>query len=72
MKTYKITLGCKENPEAKTPAANMPSQIAEKIKTRRADLLRKLNIKLMKDYKKKLNSKELAVAIEQIKPDKIA
>jgi len=55
----------------KTPAAKFPKQIDEKIKARRAKILRDLSVKLAENYKKKFKSKELEVALEQIKQDKI-
>lgn len=55
----------------KTPAAKMPNQVAEKTKARRAKILRELGVKLAQDYKKKFEGRELEIAIEQIKQDKI-
>ncbi|MDP2708729.1 MAG: MiaB/RimO family radical SAM methylthiotransferase [bacterium] len=55
----------------RTPAFKMPNQVDEKTKKRRAELLRKLNLKLMADYKKKFKNKELEIVMEQIKGDKI-
>ncbi len=56
---------------AKTPAAKMTNQVDEKTKKRRAEILRKLSLKLMGDYKNKFKNKELEIVIEQIKQDKI-
>lgn len=55
----------------KTPAAKMPYRVEEKTKARRADELRKLNLKLMKNYKKKFKGMKLKIAVEQISQDKI-
>lgn len=56
---------------AKLPAAKMPGQIDEKNKARRAGLLRKLGVKLAADYKKQFRGRELEIAVEQIKQNKI-
>ncbi|MBI4779633.1 radical SAM protein [Candidatus Falkowbacteria bacterium] len=55
----------------KTPAAKLPNQIEEKIKARRAKILRKLGIKLAEDYKNKFKGRNLEVAIEQVKRDRL-
>ena len=55
----------------KTPAAKMPEQVNEKVKIKRAKILRQLSAKLAEDYKKKFKGKELLVVIEQIKQNKI-
>ena len=55
----------------KTPAAKMPDQVKEKTKACRAKKLRELGIKLAKDYKNKFKGRELKIAVEQIKSDKI-
>lgn len=55
----------------KTPASKFSGQVEEKIKARRAGILRRLGVKLAEDYKKKFKGRELEVAIEQIKQDKI-
>ncbi len=54
---------------AKTPAAKFTGQIKEKIKARRAEVLRQLGVKLAEDYRKKFKGRELELAIEQIKKD---
>jgi len=56
---------------AKLPAAKLPGQVSEKIKARRAKILRSLGLKLAEDYKKKFKGRELAVVAEQIEKDKI-
>ncbi|MFH0955891.1 MAG: radical SAM protein [Candidatus Falkowbacteria bacterium] len=55
----------------KTPAAKFPGQVQEKIKARRAKILRELSIKLAEDFKKKFKGKELEIVVEQIKQNKI-
>ena len=55
----------------KTPAAKFPAQVEEKIKAKRAKILREFGIKLMEDYKKKFKGKNLEVVVEQIRSDKI-
>ncbi|MBI2459465.1 MAG: radical SAM protein [Parcubacteria group bacterium] len=57
--------------QEKTSAAKMSGQVKEKIKKRRADLLRKLNLKLMADYKNKFKGRDLKIAVEQIKQNKV-
>ncbi|MDP2737037.1 MAG: MiaB/RimO family radical SAM methylthiotransferase [bacterium] len=56
---------------AKTPASKFSGQVDEKIKTRRAKILRRLGFKLIEDYKKKFKGRELEVVVEQIKQGKI-
>ncbi len=55
----------------KTPAVKFPGQVEEKIKARRAKILRQLGVKLMSDYKKKFKDRELEIVVEQIKQGKI-
>jgi len=55
----------------KTPAAKMPGQVAEKIKARRAKILRQLGVKLAEDYQNKVRGRALEIVVEQIKQGKI-
>lgn len=56
---------------AKLPAAKFPNQVEEKIKAKRAKILREFGVKLMRDYKRKFKGKKLEIVIEQIKQDKL-
>jgi threonylcarbamoyladenosine tRNA methylthiotransferase MtaB len=55
----------------KTPAAKFPDQVEEKIKIKRAKILRELGVKLMKDYKNKFKGKKVEIVIEQIQQNKL-
>ena len=56
---------------AKLPAAKLPGCIEEKIKARRVAELRKLGARLAEDYKNKFKGRNLEIAVEQIKQNKI-